>query len=351
MTTSGVDGQTAPDRTVTDEEWSAVLGALTRRRFLGAGLSGAALLGLGATGTGEAGAATSPGWTFTDDRGRRVHLATRPTRIACLTDTTTAALWATGLRPVAATDSHQGIDEAVGITFSGVRDLGTGLEGDIDVEALAAARPDLLVDTLQPDGSLQTVSGVHQVADIAPVVALDMYHPVQRIAATAERLTASTGAPVTDRAAKARFGTAMHTLYRAIEANPHLRVAFVFDIGTSEIGVMNPVTWPILQTVQGLGLQLVPVDGGADNLYSRAVSWELAPKVPADLVIWAVSDPLPTNPAWKAMPAVRAGQWWKPDIASWYAYSYGNYASLLSSLAARVRHARPGVGPARWSAR
>lgn len=48
------------------------------------------------------------------------------------------------------------------------------------LEALAEARPDLLIDAVQPEGTLHVAS---QLAEIAPVVGLNLYRPIETIAA------------------------------------------------------------------------------------------------------------------------------------------------------------------------
>ncbi|MFJ9376537.1 ABC transporter substrate-binding protein [Streptomyces sp. NPDC101455] len=319
----------------------------SRRGLLAGGLGMAALAGLTACGSDDSasnGATGSAGWSFTDDRGKTVRLAERPKRIAFLTDTVGAALWAAGLRPVAASDSGQGIVPAVKPDWSGVTKIHSADKG-VRLEALAQARPDLLVDAVQPDGTLQVASQLPEIGKIAPVVGLSMYRPIETIAATADRLTHSLGTDPADKAAKTGYMRAHIKLKTAIDANPDLRVGFVFGIDKNTVGVMNPKTWAVLKTVNALGMALVPVPGGADNAYSQAVSWENVPSIPADLLVWAVSDPLPDNPLWKRAPAVRAGQLWKPDLASWYAYSWSNFTVLLDELATHVHSARTGVGP------
>jgi iron complex transport system substrate-binding protein len=316
---------------------------VNRRGFLGA----AAVLGLAACSSTPAmsTASTAGGWSWTDDRGVRVKLASRPTRVAFLTDTVGAALWAAGLHPVAATNSGEGITAAVGMPSKGITQVYSAGDG-VNLEALAAARPDLLVDAVQANGTLQVESQTPQVSQIAPVVGLNVYNPVEKIAATADRLTRSVGSALTDTAAKARYTAAAGRLKSSIAANSSLRVGFVFDISSSTLGVMNAQTWPVLKTVSQLGMKLVTVPSGTSNTYSYPVSWEDAPALPADFLVWAVSDPLPTNPLWKEIPAVHDGQFWQPDIASWYAYTWANFASLLDGLATRVASAKAGVGPA-----
>lgn len=322
----------------------------SRRGVLAGGGALAAMFALAACGADDtndgsaSGGSGDGGWSFTDDRGKKVRLARRPRRIAVLTDTVGAALWAAGLRPVAATDSGQGIIAAVGMEWDGVTKIYSADKG-VKLEALAQARPDLLIDALQPDGTLQVSSQLSAVGKIAPVVGLSMYRPIEEIARTADRLTRSVGARLTDTDAKTEYEKASGSLKKAIAANPDLRVGFVFDIDKNTIGVMNRKTWAVLRTADALGMRLVDVPSGADNTYSQAVSWENVPSVAADLLVWAVSSPLPTNPLWKRTPAVRVGQVWRPELASWYAYSWANFSVLLDGLATHVRSAKPGVGP------
>ncbi|HET6508081.1 MAG TPA: ABC transporter substrate-binding protein [Baekduia sp.] len=321
----------------------------TRRRFLGTTFAAGLGLGLAACGSDDdnknAGAADPDApWTFVDDRHKRVRLDRRPTRVVCLTDTTTAALWAAGLRPVGGADNGTGITTAAHVDFARARKI-SDKDGEIDPEALAALRPDLLIDAVQADGKLQAISTTPKLADLAPAVGLDVYRPVEQIVATADHLTTALGAELADGAAKARYAAAADALRRATRGNPELRVGFVFGMGADGVGVMNPRTWAVLKTVAALGVNLVRVPSGADNLYSRRISWERVGDIPADLLVWAVPDPLPTQRIWKAAPAVAAGQVWKPALPSWYAYTYDNFALLLSGLAEHVATARPGVGP------
>ena len=324
----------------------------TRRRLLTT--SAGSVTGLGLAGllaacgsSSDAGASSaSDAWSFTDDRGVTVKLASRPKRIAFLTDTVTATLWAAGLHPVAAFVGNPSIAGSVGLTLSkqGITQIG-GSDFELNLEALVGAKPDLLVDALQPDGTLQTASQNAQVKQVAPIVGINMYKPIEHIVTTAENLTKAAGAKLADANAKAAYQAGAEKLRSAAKANPGVRVGFVFDISETELGVMNQKTWPVLQTVAALGVELVAVKQDADNTYSEGVSWEKVPQIPADLLVWSVNDPLPTNPLWARVPAVAAGQSWKPDVASWYAYSYTNFGSLLDGLAEHLATAKTGVGP------
>jgi iron complex transport system substrate-binding protein len=323
---------------------------LTRRRLLGAGVAAGLTLGLAACGgsnsTNNATTADDPDapWAFTDDRHKRIRVGHRPARVVTLTDTVTAAVWAAGLRPIGAADSDAGINEAAHVDFTRTRKLVTK-DGEINLEQLAALRPDLLIDAVQADGQLQAVSSTPNAARLAPVVGIDVYRPVEQILATSDRLTTALGAPLADAAAKRRYAAAAAKLRAATQANPRLRVGFVFGMGADNIGLMNPTTWAVLKTVAALGVNLLRVPAGKMNMYSQEISYERVTELPADLLIWAVPDPLPHAATWKAVPAVKADQVWQPQLPSWYAYTYDNFALLLDGLADHVRTARTGVGP------
>jgi iron complex transport system substrate-binding protein len=343
-----------PPQALMDAQFAELTEQLTRRRFLG-GLGGvtvaagltAGLVGC-SSGRSEATAAAThgAGWRFTDDRGATVDLPTRPRRIAFLTDTVTSALWAAGLRPVAAFSSDDVTLRSVGLDLGkeGITQIGSK-DFQLNLEALVGTRPDLLIDAIQQDGTLQTAGTNAQVKQIAPIIGVNMYRSVEHIVGQAERLTSSLGEPLTDVSAKATYLAAAARLRAATRANPEIRVGFVFDISPSELGLMNPSTWAVLQTVAALGVRLVPVPASSSDTYSQGISWEKVPEIPADLLVWAVADPLPVNPLWSHVPAVRAGQLWEPDLASWYTYSYANFAGLLSGLAQRISAAKPGIGP------
>ncbi|MBS2536887.1 ABC transporter substrate-binding protein [Catenulispora sp. NF23] len=322
----------------------------SRRRLLGASIAGAGLSGLlaacGSDKTPAAQAAGSGSWSFTDDRGTTVRLPTQPRRVALLTDTVTSALWPAGLRPVAAFASDPATTESVQLNLAkeGIVQIG-GKDAQLDLEALAGAKPDLLIDVVQADGTLQTVGKTAAAAQIAPVVGISMYQPIEHIVTTAENITAAVGARLADTEAKTGYQSAAEKVRSAVKSNPGVRVGFVFDIGATELAVMNSGTWPILKTVAGLGVELVAIAQSEKNTYSQPISWERAPQIPADLLVWAVTDPLPTNPLWAKIPAVAAGQFWRPDLASWYTYSYANFTGLLTGLADHLAAAKPGIGP------
>src|SRR3712207_1729461 len=158
-----------------------------RRRLTGATLTLAALVAT----AGCAGEAAEPtaateegGWSFTDDLGNTVELDAPPARVAGLNDVM-ASLWNYGVEPVDAFGQTSAADD---VAFEG-RDLG-GLAivgesyGQIDLEQLAAADPDVIVTSVYPTDSsgaldpgqplygFESLQQQEQVAEIAPIVAI-----------------------------------------------------------------------------------------------------------------------------------------------------------------------------------
>jgi len=117
----------------------------------------------------------APTRPFTDDLGRLVHVPEQPQRIVSLHDLDiTIPLLELGVRPVAS-HGRQGLDgkrfmrssaSLIGIDFdnSDIAFLG---EGNVSLEAVAAARPDLIIT--DPARALP----VAQLAQIAPTVMID----------------------------------------------------------------------------------------------------------------------------------------------------------------------------------
>jgi len=104
----------------------------------------------GAAAAPEASSAT--GWRFTDDLGTTVTLDEAPTRVAGLNDVV-SSLWTYGVEPVA-TFGYTALEDDVafeGKDLGDVEQVGTSY-GQIDLERLAAARPDVILLDIQLPG-------------------------------------------------------------------------------------------------------------------------------------------------------------------------------------------------------
>ena len=160
---------------------------------------------------GSAAAGGSGGWECTDDMGTTVSLDETPTRIAGLNDVL-SSLWNYGIEPVAGWGQTSAADD---VAFEG-KDLGDFAilgesYGQIDLEALAAAQPDLIVAAVYPtdtEGTLDTEAPLYgfesveqqeQVAEIAPIVAIawrgSAADVIERTAELAESLGADFDSP------------------------------------------------------------------------------------------------------------------------------------------------------------
>ena len=158
----------------------------TSRRFTGGLLALGLAAGLSACGADAATdtAAAESGWEFTDDLGTTIALDEVPTRVAGLNDVL-SSLWNYGIEPVASWGQTSiEVDVAFeGKDLSGVEIVGTSY-GQIDLEALAAADPDVIVasvyptdseGTLDPDApfyGFESIEQQEQVAQIAPIIGI-----------------------------------------------------------------------------------------------------------------------------------------------------------------------------------
>lgn len=141
------------------------LSALPRRDFLAAGLG--LMFGLTACGGGSGttpaapgASAASPGagpWTFTDDRGKKIDLPARPSRIVAQVGAA-AALWDFGIRPIGVFGPHKlkdgGKDPQVGeVDITKVESLGNVWD-EFNVEKYISLQPELLISGMYDDKAL-----------------------------------------------------------------------------------------------------------------------------------------------------------------------------------------------------
>ena len=155
---------------------------MTRRALLGGGLATLAVAGFAACGDDSsstpAGATDAPSgpWAWTDDLGQEVELERVPTRIAAYGDAA-AALMNLGITPVALFHYLQPGDDPTfeGLDLSGVEVVGEAY-GELNLEQLAAAAPELIVTTSYQDETPELMYGFKDAAQlelvrvIAPVI-------------------------------------------------------------------------------------------------------------------------------------------------------------------------------------
>jgi iron complex transport system substrate-binding protein len=290
-------------------------------------------------------------WSFTDDLGRTVTVDERPTRIAGLTDVV-ASLWNYGIKPVAAF-GYTGISQDKRFAdrdLSGVAELGP-MYGQIDLEALAAADPDLIVThaypvdsagTIDPQTPLYGFTDLAQqeaVARIAPIVAITMDgSAVQVIDRTAQLALALGADPAVVTGARAEYDAAADRLRAAATAG--LQVLVVAAYPAEGFYVAKAPDDPTLTAFADLGVRFV--DPGGTRYFWQIVSWENVGSLPADVVLESQIDDMTAEqilaqPTFARTPAGQARQVYPWVFAS---MDYAAQAAYMAEVAGHLESAR-----------
>ncbi|MDT0274597.1 ABC transporter substrate-binding protein [Blastococcus goldschmidtiae] len=299
----------------------------TSRRLLG-GLIALTVLGLSACSGGDDGdessGASGEGWSFTDDLGTTVELDEAPDRVAGINDVM-SSLWNYGIEPVATFGQTSTADDVAfeGRDLSDVEILGESY-GDIDLEQLAAAAPDVIVTTAYPtdsEGTLdesqplygfESLEQQEQVGKIAPIIAIawrgSAADVIERTAELAEALGADMDGDEV-RAAREDFEAAGEALTEA--AATGLTVLPVAAYADEGFYMAKAPDEPSLRMYADLGVQFV--DPGGEGYYWQTAGWEDVPQYPSDILLYSLRGALPPEqmaeqPTYDLLPAVQAGQ-------------------------------------------
>jgi iron complex transport system substrate-binding protein len=332
----------------------------TTRRRISAGVTalllGTLVLAAFAGGTGASAAPTATGagqadWTFTDDRGTKVSLDSRPLRIVAY-ETAASALWYLGIKPVGIFGSTSLTQSPLldGVDVRGIKSLGK-VYGEINLEQLAALKPDLIVTAYSPKFNplwgFKDAKQQKTVEAFAPIVAINGIRLPTQVIRRYEALARSLGANLRAAkvvAARTRFSAAVKELRAATKAKPGLLALAVGAYG-DQLYFAKPADFPALRQYRSWGLKMV-VPGGKDSFW-EIVSFEQADKYPADLILYDTRTgalgpkDLAKKPAWNLNPAVKAGQ-----LVPWQGqedWSYQLYTKDIRTLARAVRRANPNL--------
>ena len=295
------------------------------RRLASAVLTLAALIataGCSGEAAEPAAAAEEGGWSFTDDLGTTVELDATPTRVAGLNDVI-ASLWNYGVEPVAGFGQTSAADD---VAFEG-RDL-ADLEivgesyGQIDLERLAAADPDLIVTSVYPTDSSGTIDEneplygfeslqqQEQVARIAPIVAIAYRGSAADVMERTVELAESLGADgATIDAAREDYEAASVELTAAGERG--ITVLPVYATATDGWWMGKAPDDPSLRLYSDLGVDFV--DPGGDGYFWETTSWERVTDHPSDVILYSLRggetpEQMRAQPTYPLLPAVQAGQ-------------------------------------------
>ncbi|MFD4251187.1 ABC transporter substrate-binding protein [Amycolatopsis thermoflava] len=321
----------------------------TRRTFLTGSLAVAATGLLAACGSSGSDSSASGGaWSFTDDLGTKVDLDARPTRIAGLNDAI-ASLWNYGITPVASF-GYTGLADDVNFTgrdLSQVKEVGRTY-GEIDVEALAAAKPDLIlthaypvdstgkIDPAQPLYGFKDVTQQQAVAEIAPIVALKMAGSATNVVDRTVELVRALG---TEPAANAKqaYETARTRFKNA--TGKGLTLMAIAAYPGDGVYICKAADDPALRSYTELGLTYP--DPGGSKYYWEQVSWENIGKYPADVVLYSLramdKDTLMQQATFARTPAAAAGQVFPWEFSS---MDYVAQARTLNNLATNLEASR-----------
>jgi iron complex transport system substrate-binding protein len=314
---------------------------LTRRQVLTAGfVTGAGFL----AGCGSADQHAA-GWTFVDDRGQRVRLPRRPTRIVAYT-TAAAALHQWGVTPVGVFGDDPREDPVLAGFPWGKSQIVGSVYGEIDLAALHSLRAELIVSQWYPPPADSPLFGFkdlaqqHQIQSQVPIVGLSGHvvatKQIDRFGDLAFALGADTTADAIFRA-RGGFHRSAASLSEIGKHKSNLRIIAVSG-QESTMYVANLAGFGDLSFYSRLGVPLISAE--TSDAYWDRFGWDHAAKYPADGILYdARSLFLPFNlakeiPAFAALPAVRTQQ-----VARWQVNpppSFQAYTEAMNDLARAI---------------
>lgn len=296
------------------------------------------------------------GWSYVDGSGQRTTLDATPKRIVAHGNAA-AALIPLGIRPVGIYADGP-VDQDLGLknlNLDGIEIVGEEW-GVINVEAVAALRPDLIVAEWWPlekaySGLEEGTSAASkQIKEVAPIVGVAQGPSIQQMIEDYEELAAGLGADLEDpqvEANRTRFEEALAGFRAAIEAKPGLSV---LAVSPSEEGlyVAVPEHAAELSDFVEWGMDIVVPSKPDDGFeYWETLSWENAGKYQADLVI-VDERSYPSNleearkrPAWSFLQAAATD-----SVAIWPAFwvrNHSDYAMSLERLTEAIEAADEGL--------
>lgn len=306
-------------------------------------------------GDGDAAAGSSSAsdqWVYVDGSGRKTTLDERPARIVAH-GSAAAALVPLGIRPVGIY-ADTSVDEDLALRhldLDGIKIVGEEW-GVINVEAVAALRPDLIVAEWWPVekaySGLEKGTGAasQKLKDIAPIVGVAQGPSILQMIEDYEKLAASLGADPDAANVKRdrdRFAKARANFEDTLQAKPDLSVLAVSPSPES-FYVAVPEHSAELSDLADWGLNLVVPDKPDEGFeYWETLSWENAGKYQADVLMIDERsypknlDEAKKQPTWSLLKAASV-----EATSIWPAYwlrNYGDYATALKRLTTSLQTA------------
>ena len=283
--------------------------------------------------------ATTATWSYTNGFGHTVTLPQAP-KVIVADAYSAASLWPYGIRPAGVFGYGLEKDAAPGslgdADVTQMKVVGTG--GDLDIEALAALQPDLIIgygdsDTKGTSWTWWDKGVAAKVDKIAPFVGVNFAdRPVTEVIGEYESLAKALGGDVGSESAthaKSDFEAASKAVEETMAAKPKLS-AIALNADGSSVYVGGPKLAQIA-LLNSLGLRTAGPKGG-DNDYWGELSWEKVPDYPADVVLayTGSTETFANSPVYQKLPAVKAGQ-----VVGWddkMPFTYAQYASWLTEV-------------------
>ncbi|GAB3190660.1 ABC transporter substrate-binding protein [Nesterenkonia suensis] len=273
-------------------------------------------------------------WSITDSGyGNTITLDARPESLV-VDGYSAAALWEYGIRPDGVFGYGVTDEDSVALGTADVSEMAVvGREGELDLEALGALEPNLIVGFGDDDGAGWTWWD-EQVKDeatrVAPFLGVQFGgRPVQEVIEDYVSLAEALGGDVESadaQQAQQGFEDRLQRLRDIAEEAPDLRLIALN--GYDELYVGQP-TLGQLALLEDLGYTLVGPE--AESAWA-SLSWENVADYPADVVLsYAGSaDQVDGVPAYQRLPAVEAGQ-----VVVWddkRPFTYTSYNAWLDDL-------------------
>ncbi|MEU9097392.1 ABC transporter substrate-binding protein [Streptomyces sp. NPDC048361] len=289
-------------------------------------------------------------WRFSDDRGQLSTAAAPPSRVVAYIQAG-ATLEELGVRPVAVFGSfHDGPEpdpaKRGALPVGEVGYLGAG--GDLDVDALLAVAPDLVVAVSYGGGQvygLDPETAKHLEERVAVVVLEVGQAPtLARIRSRFAELARALGAPAQDATA---LSAAEERLRSAAGRAPRPRVLALSPAGPGQVHLARPQAWPELRELTGHGVNVVEPGEGPGAGWSTT-EWTTAAELRPDIVLVDIRsnaapiDTLRSDAAWRALESGARILAWNPEApcgAAAHAAFFAQVAGAIEEYAGATEEA------------
>lgn len=301
-------------------------------------------------------AASATSWTYTDDIGKTVTLDHAPSRIAGFTDQV-LSLMSYGVQPVAVFGRT---DVKTDTRFTGY-DLGAvsivgNTYGEIDLEALSAAQPDLIVtakypsdregtiDETQPYYGFKDLEQQKKLEAIAPVVAIKVGGAGLDVIKANTKLALALGADQAKVDADAKAFEASAANLKKVADEKGLKVSAMYA-DADGIYLVKTADEPETQLYASHGVDYLSLNPGGDY-YWDIYSWENAAKVKkADVILlsnegYQAAD-LRKQATFADDAALKAGQVFERRVSP---LDYSSQAKNMDVLAGQLQQSQKVTG-------